>query len=173
MAAARRDGATTEVASGDRDREAWRSREAALRADHDREMAALRSRHAAEVDEERRRGAATLRSELQRYADDVAKTTVEWQTRLDEALRRQLAERDEWAKRMAEAVAAEGKVRRRGRGLWLAMAGDQQQRRRQWVRRPPHRWVAPYALAAVERDLPNGCRQRWPLRPPQRLWRWR
>lgn len=111
VARARRDGATTEEAVGERDKEAWRARETALRAEHDRELAALRSRHATEVEEERRRSAAALRAEVQRYSEDVAKATGEWQARLDESVRRQLAERDEWAKRLSEAVAAEAKVR--------------------------------------------------------------
>jgi len=115
IARARHDGATTEVVAGERDKDAWRAREAALRAEHDRELATLRSRHATEVEEERRRGATVLRAEAQRYADDVAKTTSEWQARLEEATRRSLAERDDWSKRLADAVAAETKVRGGGR----------------------------------------------------------
>ncbi len=60
----------------EKEKDAWRAREMALRAEYDRELAAARARCHADIDEERARGVAAARAEAARHIEDVSRLQV-------------------------------------------------------------------------------------------------
>jgi 5-azacytidine-induced protein 1 len=94
-----------------REKDSWRTREAALRQELDREFQTIRVQLTREVDDERRRGLDQLRQENKKHMEEIYKIQQDSQSRINDLTQNFNKEREGHAKIIAEQVELATKVR--------------------------------------------------------------